>query len=173
MTCRALLAAGPLALAACDRADGDYLGRIDPPASQRLVFHIEAEPEVLDPAKSEGGSEEFILPSLFEGLFTLHPSTNELLPAIATHYPPNRDSTEFLCYLRGHARPSGLAAGAAPRQSAPARWSDGRPITAHDFMYSWRRAVDPRTAAPMAGLLYCIHNAEEINRGKLAPEALG
>ena len=81
MTRRSLFAAGPLAFAACNRGKRAYLGRNDPPASQSLVFHIEAEPEVLDPAKSEGGSEEFILPSLFEGLLTLHPNTNELLPA--------------------------------------------------------------------------------------------
>ena len=80
---RTLLAAGPLALASCTNGD-DYFGKAESPAEQRLVFHIEAEPETLDPKKSQGGSEEFILPSLFEGLLTLHPTTNELLPGIAT-----------------------------------------------------------------------------------------
>src|SRR4051812_12226556 len=86
MTRRSLLAGAPAVFAACGKGDGEYFGRIELPGSQRLIFHIEAEPETLDPAKSEGGSEEFILPSLFEGLLTLHPHTNELLPGIATHY---------------------------------------------------------------------------------------
>src|SRR4029450_244932 len=105
-------------------------------------------------------------PSLFEGLLTLHPTTNEPQAALATHYQADPAQTQFTFYLRGHARPAGIHLEGGPARSAPARWSDGRIITAHDFVYSWRRAVDPKTAAPWAYLLYCIRHAEEINAGR-------
>lgn len=168
---RTMFAATPLVLASCARG-GDYFGRVDPPLGQRLVFQIGDEPETLDPAMSQGGSEEFILPSLFEGLLTRDPNTNELLAGIATHYQPDVSHTRFTFYLRGHPQPSGIRLAGAPPQPSPAQWSDGRPVTAHDFVYSWRRALHPKTAAPMANLLYCIRYAEEVNRGRRAVESL-
>jgi oligopeptide transport system substrate-binding protein len=174
---RAMLAAGPLALASCV-SHNDYFGRADAPRSQRLVFQLGAEPDTLDPALSQAGSEEFILPSLFEGLLTLHPTTNEPQAALATHYQSDPTQTQYTFYLRGHAQPAGIRLEGGPPRSAPARWSDGRIITAHDFVYSWRRVVDPKTAAPWAYLLYSIRNAEEINTSRrsvdeLAVEAIG
>ena len=163
---RSLLAAAPLALASCARGS-DYFGKADTPHAQRLVFQLGAEPDTLDPALSQAGSEEFIIPSLFEGLLTLHPTTNEPQAALATHYQSDPAQTEFTFYLRGHAQPAGIRLEGGPPRSAPARWSDGRVITAHDFVYSWRRVVDPKTAAPWAYLHYCIRNAEEINAGRL------
>jgi ABC-type oligopeptide transport system substrate-binding subunit len=121
---------------------------------------------------SEGGSEEFILPSLFEGLITLHPTSNEVLAGLSTHYRVNSSFTSFTFYLRGHPKPSGVRLPGAVDYNPPARWSDGRAITADDFVYSWRRAVNPNTAAPLAYLLYCIVNAEEINRGRRPVDAL-
>ena len=162
---RTLFAAGPLALAACANG-GEYFGRAEPPRRQRLVFQISADPETLDPAKTQNGSEEFILPSLFEGLVTLHPTTLEPLAGIATDYEVNSAHTRFTFYLRGNSNPRGIRLPNAGRNSMPARWSDGTAITAHDFVYSWRRVVDPDTGAMMAGSLYCIRNAEEINAGK-------
>jgi len=87
-TRRTMLTAGPLLLASCASGD-DYFGKVDRPRSQRLVFQLGAEPDTLDPALSQAGSEEFILPSLFEGLLTLHPTTNEPQAALATHYQSN------------------------------------------------------------------------------------
>ena len=168
---RTLFAASPLALASC-ASGGDYFGRAEPPRAQRLVFQIGAEPETLDPAMSQAGSEEFILPSLFEGLLTLHPSTNEVLAGIATHYHSDSTHTRFTFYLRGHRQPAGIRLAGAPIHSPPTRWSDGRAVTAHDFVYSWRRVVNPKTAAPMANLLYCIRNAEEVSMRRRPVEAL-
>ena len=163
---RSMLAAAPLALASCARGS-DYFGKADTPHAQRLVFQLGAEPDTLDPALSQAGSEEFIIPSLFEGLLTLHPTANEPQAALATHYQSDPAQTEFTFYLRGHAQPAGSRLEGGPPRSAPAHWSDGRVITAHDFVYSWRRVVDPKTAAPWAYLHYCIRNAEEINAGRL------
>ncbi len=54
-----------------------------------------------------------------------------------------------------------------------ARWSDGKPVTAHDFVFAWRVAVDPKTASEYATMLFAIKNGEAINEGKLPVSALG
>ena len=48
-----------------------------------------------------------------------------------------------------------------------AYWSDGQPVTAHDFVFAWRHAVDPETASQYAFILYPVLNAEAINNGEL------
>ena len=52
-------------------------------------------------------------------------------------------------------------------------WSDGKPVTAHDFVFAWRTAVDPATASQYAFIMYPVKNGEAINRGEMPPEALG
>ncbi|HWP43541.1 MAG TPA: peptide ABC transporter substrate-binding protein [Blastocatellia bacterium] len=168
---------------------GQYFGKTEPPGQQRLVYQNSAEPETLDPAKATGVPEGHIIHALFEGLTGYHPKTLEPMAALATHYETNADSTQFTFYLRGHPNPRGtklpntdtlreqFLAGkleedfsrglSAPPDSIPARWSDGRVITAHDFVYSWRRVVAPETASDYASLLYYVKNAEEINGGKV------
>ena len=118
-----------------------------------------------------------------------HPKTHDPMAALATHYETNADNTQFTFYLRGHASPRGIKlpntdtlrqeyeAGkleedfsrghVAPPDNIPARWSDGTTITAHDFVYSWQRVVNPETTADYASLLYYVKNAEEINSGKV------
>ena len=180
--------AGVLALAGCSTG-GQYFGKTEPPDDERLVYANAAEPETLDPQKSTGVPESHILDALFEGLTKYHPKTLEPIAALATHYETNADNTQFTFYLRGNPNPRGTKlpntntlreeyeAGklkedfsrglAAPPDNVPARWSDGSIITAHDFVYSWRRVVDPETAADYASLLYYVKNAEEINSGKV------
>jgi ABC-type oligopeptide transport system substrate-binding subunit len=177
-----------LAASGCG-AGGRYFGKIEPPDEQRLVYLNAAEPETLDPGKATGVPEGHIIQAMFDGLTSHHPTTLEPMAALATHYETNADSTRFTFYLRGHASPRGAKlpntdtlreqynAGKlkedfsrgipAPPDNVPARWSDGRAITAHDFVYSWQRVVDPKTAANYASLLYYVKNAEEINSGKV------
>src|SRR5699024_10858477 len=54
-----------------------------------------------------------------------------------------------------------------------AKWSNGDPVTAHDFVYAWQRTVDPDTAAEYAYMFENIENASEITSGKKKPEELG
>lgn len=54
-----------------------------------------------------------------------------------------------------------------------AKWSNGDPVTANDFVYAWRNVVDPKTASEYAFIMYDIENAQEINKGKKKPEELG
>ena len=176
---RTLLAAAPLALAGCKAAEGAYFGKTNPPRAQRLVYVISAEPATLDPAKSTDLWESYIVHSLFEGLTTLHPVTAEPMAGLATHFQVSSDGLRHIFFLRGHPEPRGRRlpdTGDLPREfcrgpttrsgKQPARWSDGRPITAQDFVYSWRRAVEPATAANLAYQLFCVEKAEEITAGK-------
>jgi oligopeptide transport system substrate-binding protein len=52
-------------------------------------------------------------------------------------------------------------------------WSDGKPVTAHDFVFAWRKVLDPENASQYAFILYPVKNGEAINRGELPPEKLG
>ncbi len=54
-----------------------------------------------------------------------------------------------------------------------ARWSDGRPLTAHDFVYSWRRVLDPRTGSKYASQLFVLANGEAFHKGRAPAEAVG
>ena len=83
---RSLVAAGPLALAACGRAEETYFGRTDPPQTKRLVYLFEAEPDSLDPALVTGRIDQLIL-SLFEGLTGVHPTTGT--PIRLEYFAPN------------------------------------------------------------------------------------
>jgi oligopeptide transport system substrate-binding protein len=184
---RTFLAGSSAVLAACHSADGEYFGNTTPPRGQRLVFENNSEPETLDPAKSNAGPEYYLLPSLFEGLVTPHPTTLEPLAGMATHYEAAPDFTWFRFYLRGHPNPRGRRLGdfssvlpkqvspkLVPPDDTPAHWSDGAMVTAHDFVRSWRRVLAPETTAGFGvSYLYYIKGAKEINLGKAAPETLG
>ncbi len=168
-----------LAFSSCSD-NSDFFGKTAPPPEQDLVYTNGAEPETLDPHKAVGVPESHILDTLFDGLTKYHPKTLEPIAAIATHYSMSGDSTIFTFYLRGHAQPRGVVLPnpgeqhISPKNGAqPARWSDGNPVTASDFVYAWRRAVDPETAAPYSSFFYFIRNAEEINSGKLDTRKLG
>jgi oligopeptide transport system substrate-binding protein len=56
---------------------------------------------------------------------------------------------------------------------ADSLWSDGQPVTARDFVFAWRKAVEPANASQYAFLIYPVKNAAAINRGEMPPDALG
>ena len=93
---------------------------------------------------------------LFEGLVNQDAKGN-LVPGVATRWQSN-DNRVWTFTLRDNAR-----------------WSDGTPVTAEDFVYSWQRLVDPKTTSPFArfAALAGIANAQNIIDGKAAPETLG
>jgi len=174
MTRRTLLGLTAMS-AGCGHSGSRYFGRAASPGKQRLVMAIGAGPGTLDPGLSWDIWEPYAIRALFEGLIGYHQTTLEPVAALATHYERNSDHTQFTFYLRGHRRPGGMPLpGSAPeRFTDPALWSDGKGITAHDFVYSWRRAIDPANGFPTAFLFYPIHNAQAINSGKLQADALG
>ncbi|VDA78773.1 Periplasmic murein peptide-binding protein [Klebsiella pneumoniae] len=93
--------------------------------------HIKDEPASLDPAKAVGLPEIQVIRDLFEGLVNQDAKGN-LVPGVATRWQSN-DNRVWTFTLRDNAR-----------------WSDGTPVTAEDFVYSWQRLVDPKTTSPFA-----------------------
>lgn len=127
-----------------------YFGKIEPPEGAVLRVGNGADPASLDPHRAPGSVEEQIVINLFEGLTEYDPVTLDPIPAVAEAWEVNEHATRFRFRLR-----------------RTARWSNGRPVTAWDFVYSWRRALAPETASPNAYLLYYIKNAEAYNTGKV------
>jgi ABC-type oligopeptide transport system substrate-binding subunit len=192
---RAFLGLGSLALAGCER-EGPYFGETRPPARQQLICATAWTGTSLDPATAtELLAEGSVIRALFEGLTNYHPQTMEPMAGIATHHESSPDGMRITLFLRGHPRPHGVRlantdglrreyhngtlpidlsrGGATPADYVPVYWSDGTPVTAHDVVYSWRRALDPATAGPNAYLLYYIQNAGAFNAGRVAPDKLG
>ncbi|MFW0765727.1 peptide ABC transporter substrate-binding protein [Trabulsiella odontotermitis] len=123
---------------------------------QSLVRHIKDEPATLDPAKAVGLPEIQVIRDLFEGLVNQDEKGN-IIPGVATKWQSN-DNRVWTFTLRDDAK-----------------WSDGTPVTAQDFVYSWQRLVDPKTTSPFAwfAALAGINNAQSIIDGKAAPDTLG
>lgn len=125
-------------------------------AVQHLVISSAADPESLDPHKITGAPEEKVLRDLLEGLF-IFDRHGDIVPGMALYaYSANKTTWSF------HLRPG-------------VKWSNGDPLDARDFVYSWRRLADPKTASPDSEILQKMKmaNIEDILAGKLPPEALG
>src|SRR5437764_12299364 len=92
---RELLGIGPAALLSCARSDGHYFGRTAVPQARRLVHTLPGNIDTLDPAKSFGSWEFYVIPALFEGLVQPHPELPQPMAALATHYQTSRDGRRF------------------------------------------------------------------------------
>lgn len=125
-------------------------------ATQEVVRHLKDEPASLDPAKAVGLPEIQVLRDLFEGLVNQDEKGN-IIPGVASKWQSN-DNRVWIFTLRDNAR-----------------WSDGSPVTAEDFVYSWQRLVDPKMTSPFASFaaLAGLANAQEITEGKATPDKLG
>lgn len=113
------------------------------PADGVLVMNGEAEPQSLDPAISHDIAGLKVLMHLFEGLVSYDPVDAQPIPGAAERWEVSEDGRTYTFRLR------------------PARWSNGDPVTAHDFVHSWRRVVDPKTASYYSHRLYEIEGARE------------
>jgi oligopeptide transport system substrate-binding protein len=132
------------------------IGKITPAAAEKVLRIANmAEPETLDPHKASTTNEHNILLNLFEGLVVLDPGGN-VAPGAAESFAISEDGLTYTFRLR-----------------ANAKWSNGEPVTAGDFVYSLRRIEDPKTRSQYAEVLYPIKNAQEVNTGKAALTVLG
>jgi len=102
----------------------------------------------LDPQVTTGLSEYSVISALFEGLVAEDPVDLHPVPGVAASWDVSPDGMVYTFHLR-----------------AGAKWSDGEPVTAQDFVDSWRRALTPALAAPYASMLYVVRGAEAFNRG--------
>ena len=125
-----------------------FFGSTTPPATNILRYINGDEPESLDPAISSGQPEARIYMALYQGLVEYDPKTLAAIPALAERWDINDDSSEFVFHLRRNAK-----------------WSNGDPITAQDFIYSIRRALSPEIASKNAYLAYTIRYSQPFNEG--------
>lgn len=126
-----------------------------PDEVQELHITENQEPPDLDSAKSTDSVSFTILNNVNEGLMRLD-ENNEPVPGMAEGEPEvSEDGLTYTFKLRD------------------ANWSDGTPVTAHDFEYAWKRALDPETASQYAFILYYIKNAEAYNAGEAEADDVG
>ena len=116
-------------------------------SDQVVRYNLGAEPESLDPAKMTGMIEGTVANALFEGLVR-YDDANKPQPGIAAEWHISDDGLVYTFRLR------------------EAKWSNGDPVTAEDFRFSWLRVLNPDTASDYAYQLYYIKGAEEYNSGR-------
>jgi oligopeptide transport system substrate-binding protein len=106
---------------------------------------VGSEPASIDPALNQSVDGSIYLVHAFEGL-TKTNQNNQTVPGIAESWTISKDQLTYTFHLR-----------------TDAKWSDGKPVVAGDFVYAWQRDVNPQTASPYAYQLYYIKNAQAIN----------
>ncbi len=119
--------------------------------TQTLLVGNAAEPADLDPDVINAFTDSQIAYALFEGLTTLDGKTSEAVPAAAERWDVSPDGTVYTFHLR-----------------PGARWSNGDPLTADDFAYSFQRILTPAFGAQYSYMLWPIRNAEAFNAGRIA-----
>ncbi len=112
------------------------------------------DPSTFDPQKTSTVIEADALYDLFEGLLT-YDASGALAPGAAESWSVSADGLTYVFRLR------------------EARWSNGDPVRADDFVFTFRRLLDPATGAEYANLYYPIRNAEAVAKGRAAPSTLG
>ncbi|MCS6948385.1 MAG: ABC transporter substrate-binding protein, partial [Steroidobacteraceae bacterium] len=121
---------------------------VNAPAAERVLHRTGTDdPATLDPHKAAFPGEQLVLLDLFMGL-TTHDKFGRPVPGCAESWTVSGDGLTYEFKLR-----PGLT------------WSDGAPLTADDFVWSLRRALDPRTAYAFASRLYPVRNARAVARG--------
>lgn len=124
-----------------------YYGAVKPPGDQEFRWSDGGVPKIFDPSLAAAPPDTDLVRALYEGLTDYDPQTMQPVPAVAERWEASADNKTWTFYLRPNAR-----------------WSNGDPVTAHDFVRSWRRTVEPRRRAPHASLLANIVGVDGIVR---------
>ncbi|MGX8700235.1 ABC transporter substrate-binding protein [Caproiciproducens sp.] len=126
-----------------------------PAANQSLSVSLGAEPATMDPALNQAADVTTVMNHLFEGLTRYSPD-HTIINAQAKEIKKSDDHKTYTITLRDDIK-----------------WSDGKPVTAGDFEYAWKRVVDPKTASQYAYIFDPVLNANEIAEGKMDKDTLG
>ncbi len=144
----------PLVLASCGTTDSK--NTTEKKVEQVATLTAGTPVQSLDPATAVDQTSITLLANVMEGLYRLD-DKNQPQPALAAGQPKvSNDGKTYTIVIRDGAK-----------------WSDGTPITAEDFVVAWQRVVDPETASPNVELFSTIKNAKEIISGKQPKEKLG
>ncbi len=144
----ALTLALPLALAACGKSETDADRGV---RDGILLTGNGVEPKTLDPQLNTGSPDGRVISALSEGLVTQDPvDPFAVRPGMASSWEHSDDFRQWTFHLRPEAK-----------------WSDGTPLTAQDFVYSYQRILSPKLGAELAELFYGITNAEAFNKGRI------
>lgn len=137
---------------AAQPAEGEKLA-----ANQEYNFWLLDAIKTLDPQKNTDAEGSDVLRQIFEGLMT-EDAHGAMKPGVATSYDESDDKLTYVFHLRPEAK-----------------WSNGDPVTAHDFVYAWRRLADPATASEYAWFmeLMNVENATDVVKGDKTPDQLG
>ena len=126
-----------------------------PASAEKHLYRGNAgEPKSLDPHRATGTWENHIIGDMFQGLYTEDATANPILGA-ADSVTTSTDGLKWTFHIRPHT------------------WSDGKPVTSSDFLFAFRRILDPASAAEYREILYPIKNAEKVSYGTLPPASLG
>ncbi|MEQ9247639.1 MAG: peptide ABC transporter substrate-binding protein, partial [Nitratireductor sp.] len=115
----------------------------------------DGDPETLDQHKTSLVAEAHLMRDLYEGL-VVYDASAKIIPGVAEEWSVSDDGTVYTFNLR-----------------EDAKWSNGDPVVAEDFVFSLRRIMAPDTGAKYANILYPIKNAEAINKGEMEPDQMG
>lgn len=127
-----------------------------PAQADTLNIGVMGELASFDTSQVSGGVwESQILMDVYEGLLKENPE-GEVMPGMATDWDISEDGRTYTFHLR-----------------EGAKWSDGAPVTAEDFVFGWQHLLDPASASKYAYLLYPIKNAEAVNTSDRPLDALG
>lgn len=128
----------------------------EPLAAEQVIRLPEGEPVRFDPGVTSGGKGLEMLQNLFEGLVYIDQRDGSLQMGVAEEMEANPDQSEFTFTLR-----DGVV------------WSDGTPLTAEDFAWSWRRVLDPETKSEYTTAMYPVKNAQAVDTGEMPLDQLG
>lgn len=120
-----------------------------------ISVSIGGEPQTIDPTLSSALDSIIYSVHTFEGL-TTKDKDNNVAGGVAEKWEVSKDGLNITFHIRSNAK-----------------WSDGKPVSANDFVYAWRRAVNPNTGAPYSFLMSPLKNASSITAGKMPVESLG
>lgn len=138
-------------------------------ADQTITFHLGEDPSSLDPQIADSFASRVAVEALYEGLVRLD-ENGDVYPGAAESWDVSTDGRQYTFHLRKDAQWSKSIVtedGETSVSSTPS------PLTADDFVFAWRRAVNPTTKSPSASSFSLIKNASSIISGSLSPDQLG
>ncbi len=145
-----------LAVAACGQGNDENTSGSDSKNKKKEVTLVSTtDVPQLDPTKTTDSTSIIVTNNVFEGLYRLD-GDNKPTPGIAESVEVSKDKKTYTFKLR-----------------KDAKWSDGSAVTADDFIYAWKRALDPKTAAEYAYILQDLKNANKIMAGDAELDELG